>query len=692
MIDAADLQAKWNYSWEAHQDEVTKYTLIDQWFTAFEKHLRTGEDWDDAFRFPELFGAVQRKYDELVDFWPSMKARGDGDEVISLQSAYDHQVRISNLEREKNRAGMDAVKCGLGWTFVAPVRYTKKTKEGEKLFYDGLGAERVDPRDIIPAYSALVVHDHTGQAYCPYLFRRRVFYIDTFRQKYSNSKFNQEVVKKITPTSYDGAFSGDRTMTQREGREKQAAQFVVVLEYWNQETDDLIVFANGFENVVYESPVGIPYSHKQLPFHPYYDYRRQDSIYGLGEIELNMPYNLFRETVLNLMIDNAKLELQPAYIVAGDVNFNTEEQELEPGAIFTLRGPGVGKVQDSIMPFRAGAIGGDIPFVMDTIENSRITTTGDDTRSLYENPNQLATQTLAKREKLQKRIKGNIIRNAIESEFYLANQICSYLKNELAKPYKDGDNKTIYRKISINGYEALQDKKESKAEFKKAYGAKSEFYLNAEIADGFNRTEIEIITDKLDEQIKRDRVQSLMIFMQEIMRTAQINPEILKDMDVSEFLKDISQNLNLDVGKIFPPLGTAKDQLDIINTEHEQISMGVAPEIKEYEDSMEHYMKHVEFEKSSLFKKLSKKAHDAMKEHKLNTLKNVQIQKTNAGTDREGGMAGAPQIGQQAPVQGMGGAGGGQAASGRAVRPEVPEASFKNQLRGRAFGGEDRGA
>ena len=223
--------------------------------------------------------------------------------------------------------------------------------------------------------------------------------------------FDQEIVQNIQPTAYSGGFSGGRPPTEREGREKEYGKFVIVVEYWDQENDDLIMYANNWQNKFYESKEGIPYAHKQLPFHFYYDYRREDSIFGIGEVELNMPYNLFKETVVNLMIDNAKLELQPAYIIAGDVNFNAEESELEPGAIFTLRGSNVGKVQDSIMPFRPGGVTTDIPLVLNTIEDSRIVVTGDDTRALYANPDQLATQTLAKREALQKRIRGNIVRN-----------------------------------------------------------------------------------------------------------------------------------------------------------------------------------------------------------------------------------------------------------------------------------------
>lgn len=660
-IDKVELERRWTNSWQAWLPEIEKFTIIDAWYTAFEKHMETGDDWNETFRFPELFGAVERKYDNLVEYLPEMRVKGSSDSSIAEQAAYDHQVRKSNLQREKQRALKDAARGGLGCIFVAPVHFEKtvKTENGEevKVFYDGLGGERVDPRDIIPAYSALVLHDHTGQSFCPYLFRRRTFFYNTFLSKYDNDVFNQSVVKEIQPTSFNGGFSAERNPSKMESVQKTTdTSYVTVLEYWDQENDILEVYANDWDHKIFESPTGIPYSHKQLPFHLYYDYRREDSISGLGEIELNMPYNVFREQVLNLGIENLKLELQPAWIADGNINFNTEEAELEPGAIFKVSGLTGGRLEDHIMPFRSGGITGDLGGMLNLIEDSRIVNTGDDTRSLYANPEQLATQTLAKREAMQKRIRSNIIRNTIESEFYLANQIVSYLKHELAKPYEE-NGEVKYREVAISGFEPIQDKKEGKVRFEKIYGAAGKFALNPKVAKDFDN-EIEIVPIKLDEEIKRDRLEKLMIFMQEVIRAASVNPQILQGMSMSEFLKAVTKEMGLDVSQIFPAIQPDMSQVDIINTEHDQIAMGFTPEIKPDEDSMEHYMAHIEFERSSVYKKLSERAKDAMKKHKILTLKNVQSQTENAGKPTEGGV-GVPMSPSErgpspSPIQPMG--------------------------------------
>ena len=99
-ISLVELTTRWDLSWQAHQLEIDKYTLIDKWMREYEKHLKIGEDWNESFRFPELHGIVLRKFDSLVEFMPDMKVKGDGDEAIALQAAYDHQINISNVASE----------------------------------------------------------------------------------------------------------------------------------------------------------------------------------------------------------------------------------------------------------------------------------------------------------------------------------------------------------------------------------------------------------------------------------------------------------------------------------------------------------------------------------------------------------------------------------------------------------------
>jgi len=667
-----DIINKWIKSYDARSEELSKYSLIDVAYREYQKHLKQGEDWGSSFRFPELFGSIERKVDSIIQILPEARVKGDDDGAIAKQHALDYLMRMSNIRAAKNRAMWDVPFFGMGVLFVVPTRYTKtiKDKGGKQkqvLLYDGLGSERVDPRDILPAYSAYKLHDHTGMEYCPYVFRTRQFYYDTFIHKYQNIPgFDKAAIKSVVPTTwYGGAWMDQKVPTTKESTEKgQAADYVTVIEYWDQENDVLRIYAN--TKLIFDSPDGIPYSHKQIPFHFYYNYRRYDSIAGVSEVELIQPYNLFRETVLNLMIDNIKLELQPAYVVDGNVSFNEEEHELEPGAIFTLSGTDGGKLQDHIMPYRVGGVTQDVFQVVQAIDDSYIASTGDDRRALQNNPNQLATQTLAKHQALQKRTLNQLIRNTSETEWYLTYQICSYIDNEFAEPYENEDGEIVNRKVEAEGYNVIQDKDESVVEFKKAEGTKSYFYLNKKVSGQMDDKEIEIVPAFQDDEIRQEKYQSIMMFLQSIVSLITTNPEAYKEivgnMDVKEFIRQIAEDLKMDTPKLFPPEGQKKEDYDIIDIEHEQIMMSMNPAIKEDEDSMTHYTKHIEFMQGVVYKKAGKKVQLAMKDHLKDTMINIVTQTKNAGQQvQEAGQVptepgkpnGIAQAEQQTPVQSL---------------------------------------
>jgi hypothetical protein len=175
----------------------------------------------------------------------------------------------------------------------------------------------------------------------------------------------------------------------------------------------------------------------------------------------------------------------------------------------------------------------------------------------------------------------------------------------------------------------------------------------------------------------------MMMFMQQIMATAQINPSILQGMDIIEFMKQIAEELSLDIHKIFPPTATAAQQIDEIDAAHDQIAMGIVPQIPDGGDLMMRYMKAVSWEKTSIFKQLGKQAKDAMSKYKQLILQKIQKQMINPQINesqtksfnpqlQSGGGSRTPQAVQQQSVQGMAIPLEGQTGpSGAAVSPQA---------------------
>lgn len=660
MIDNNDIQKRWQFAWEAKQDELDRIEKASWWLYEFERHLERGEEGDAAYRFPETMGYLLRRYNNFLDVIPEARTTMSGDEGLTVQSTIDHFQRTANMTRTRMEALWLTAGYGNAAICTVPVRHTQYDRGKDEWYtkYRGIGSEVVDWRNLFPAPGFKTLHDHTGLNQCPWIFRKKIFHIDTFRRIYSDPKYKN--VEEVTATTWgDTNVFGDSGLKKKHEVEELTSQkdFVTVLEYYDIENDIFSVNASGGIEI-YNSPDGIELSHKEFPFHQYRNIQRGDTINGLGEVELNLPYNLFREKIMNLSIEDAMLQVQPALVVDGDINFNPEEHELQAGAIFDVRGPVNGKLQDHIMPLRpGGGITQGVMSMMQMVENSRIAVTSDDTTALYSNPNQLATQTLAKMQSLNKSIDSSTKQNIYDAEFYMTRQCLSYIKNELAEPIRE-DKKIVYPLVKVKGHKAVQNKPDAGVKFVKEQGAIDKFRLNKKITDSFDIDEVEIVSAHKDEELKRDQTEKLMMLLNTVMGTlgslASSNPGMIKEifgsMDFPELMKYMAKNLGLgeELQNIFPVVEKNAAELDEIDAEHDLVAAGIVPTIKENENSEDHYKQHVLFMGTKVFGDLGKKAKDALNKHLEMTIKNIINQKVNVDrktaqtTDGTEGM-GAPQ-------------------------------------------------
>lgn len=684
QLSVEEVRNRWHQCWDSKQDELDRIEKSYLWLYEFERHLKRGEEGDEVYRFPETMGYGLRRYNEYLQVLPEARVRGNSDSSVGLQAAIEHEKIMSNLESVKMEAIAKATFMGNGCIFVEPFTWKRKDYEGkEYVQYNGLTAEEVDWRHFFPAPGYTKIHDHTGKNAMPYCFRRRIYHYETFMALGKEKDWKN--LNEIKATTWDSAnvWGDDEWESPHENEELTgAAEFVTVLEYWDMVNDMLVRYATGgFQLEI--SDKGIPYAHKQLPFHHYRNVYRLDSINALGEIEINLPYNLFREKILNLTIDDAMLQVQKPMIIDGDIGFNAEEHEVEPGAIWTVRGLRGGKLQDHVMPLPfGGGITQQVQSVIQMVENSRISVTSDDTTALYSNPNQLATQTMAKMKSLNKSIDGATKRNIYDTEYYLMNQIASIIKNELSEPYKDG-KETKFHKINIKGYDVVQEDNESEVKFSEGYGASGSFTLNPKVSEDFDADEIEIIPATKDEELKRDLTEKMTQFLQTFFQTvgilAQSNPkmleDLLSDMNLTELIKLQLRNLGVEdeMKNVFPIVVKERFQLDQIDAEHEQIMAGVTPEIREEENSVEEFSKHQAFSKGTFFKdNTNKEAKKAMQEHLILTAENAQLQIEMPIADREKGMEGTKEPSQQLGMEGADPMVGAGAPEGGAAPPIPP--------------------
>lgn len=604
-----------------------KWLAAKELYEIFEAQLMQGEVWNAPYRFPMLFGVIQRKASELLNNLPEVRVHSTKASsvnfAIASQAVLDHTEQLTNTLREKARVIYDTLLYGTGVLYEGYAIQTKwvtpideETEDENALllendkqklitYYNGVVSERVDPRDFLIDDQALIFYDETGIQGARDCFRRRYYPYSTFLAQFKDFKN----IDKVTPVAWGTDFFGlSKLPFPKETQEqKMVSRWVVVYEYWNDELDMVELIANNQE-IFYGAN---PFKHKRLPFTIYYNYRRDDSCWGISETEVVAPFIFAKEEIMNLQILDGKLQLQPALAVSGDISVNTEEFELQPGAILRLRGLNGGKVGDAIQPLNFGKVSDDGMELLQKLEDEQISITGDDTRALYENPDQLATQTMAKQQTSQKRIRSNVMQNTIESERSRVTMRLSNIVQFFAKPYQNIDGNVEYRRIRIEGYSIKQDDDESKPEFTQQYGLLSTFSLNPKAIGDGQGIEIEIVDAIMEDNIKQHEIQDMNTLLSNLTNLLPLEPNVGKQINVIGLIKQIAKKMNVDYDEIFPmPINSdGEDETDL---ELQLVAMGIVPDIDPNADPQQSLRRYLNYMNTKAYKNSNKEAKQAL--------------------------------------------------------------------------------
>ncbi len=672
-----------------------KWLLAKELYEIFEYQLQQGEVWNAPYRFPLLFGVIQRKASELINNLPEVRVHGTRtstvDFAISAQAVLDHTEQLTNTLREKVRCLYDTLLYGTGIIYegyaiqqkwVTPITEESEDKdallleEGKKkliTYYNGVVSERVDPRDFLIDDQALIFYDETGIQGARDCFRRRYYPYSTFMEQFKDFKN----IDKVVPVAWGTDFFGlSKLPFPKETQEqKMVAKWVVVYEYWNQELDMVELIGNNQE-IYFGSN---PYKHKRLPFTVYYNYRRDDSCWGISETEVVAPFIFAQEEVMNLQLLDEKLNLQSAIAVDGDISFNAEENELQPGAILRLRGLNGGKVGDAIQPLNFGKVDrdGGMNFLQ-KLEDVQIGVTGDDTRALYENPDQLATQTMAKQQTSQKRIRSNVMQNTIESERSRISMRLSNIIQFYAKPFQNIDGQVEFRRIRIEGYSVKQDDDESKPEFIQQYGLLSNFTLNPKALGDGQGIEIEVVDAIMEDNIKQHEIQDMNALLQNLTQLIPLDENVAKQINVIGLIKQMAKKMNVDYDEIFP-MPINKDGQDETDMELQLVAMGVVPDPDPNMDPQQSLRRYIKYMDTKAYKQSSAKAKQALQQLIQSTLEYAKtyiqnrlavMRSFNAESLGQANMAQAPGNPQNGGGAGTPGMAQGAVPTGGATSPD----------------------
>lgn len=687
-------------------NQQNKFFLLNALYNIFDEKVIKGHVFGEVIQFPKAWAAVQRKKAEIVEYAPEVRFTSSFDDkkdsALAANAAVKHMVNTSNAATEKARVLTDSVLYGTGIMFVGYevkrrdiVKIPEKGSleaflpEGERVsevIYDGLSTRRVDPRKFYVDETAYVLDDPTGASGARDCIEVQSYAYSTFLEKCCGEPFrNTDLVSPVG--LMDPCFPEDIQETKHEIEdEKDVHGYVHLVNYYNYERDLHVIIANGI--LVYLG--AIPFRHKQLPYVVYYNYRRDDSFWGLSELEIQAPFIYSTEVLLNLMITDAELALQPAMAVSGSLQ--VPKGGLRPGATLTWRGESGGSLKDSIMPLRFGGIEQSGPMMKQMLEDEMIATTGDDTRALYENPDQLATQTMAKRESKLKRIRMIIHENTVDAEKKFALMVLSLSCQFGTNPVQTLSGKVRYRRVKIEGYEVYQQDEQSEPQFIPRHGAEGHFYLNSKVLDP-ESYELEVIPKTDDEMMKFQQVDGMMRFLEAYnnvfsvtAQAAQMNPalneqiEKLTSLDTVALLKQVASQFDaFDTATVFKSDSDIEDGKDIVDFEHEAIILGITPDVRPDEDSRKHLERHFTFlaklQTMDMKPKVKKAALNALTQHINDSLENVRKQlevKVKTPQPEPGPIPGGPgtPVPMEAPMPGaVPGGGPGMGA----MPPQAPD-------------------
>lgn len=648
------------------------------------------EDWRSTYRLPELFGISERKKSELFEHLPEVLVESEFDQE------YNHAIAAkSSLDYFRSQAKDDdvllqvlgsAVDFGTGIKYdgiahverpitpidfdADPVLFLQKGKEEKRTVYYGLGPSMIDVRDAFPDPAAIIDHDPSGVKGMGYFYRRIIMTYGKFRESFDGKTgFSIDKVQAVDWGSVE-MMGLERTDTKHEGEEKAATAFmssyrapkdknsknyVVVFEGWDDQ-DGHFFLANG--QLIYEG--ANPFAHKQIPVTFYYNYKRDDSIWGISEGEINAPFILVKELLVNLMIDNAKLSQQPVVAVSGDVQFDPDENELEPGALFTLSGLNGGKISDSITPLTFGSSVEPAMAVKQIVEDLQIQVTGDDSRALMVNPNELATQTLKKSEALQKRIRKNILQNSIHSQTISITQQFSNIAQYLARPYQDINGKWKQHTVFVDDFKISQRTKTSLPKFTPVSGYLGCYQLNEKMLNT-DKVRFKFIERVQDAVKKEQEMQSLQLWMQNIMNLAQAAPQLLANTDMELLAKQTGARFSgIDVEAIFNSASRIVDGMDEMDYHIQQIALGIKPVVPVDGNNLRRFGAFRKFMDTKEFKTLSDGSKRIFQETLLDIAEKIRTEKAAPYSEfiKLRTMGGTSSTGQQGTVPGSAGPSG----------------------------------
>ena len=303
------------------------------------------EDWQARIHAPFTRNKVLAILGKVVDALPMIEfiPRGDEDLLKAeiLSTLFEYADDIDDVEEFFTYTIEEAIVKGTAVGYEGfdvkekDIREVKKYNGGDgiktvksKLIQRRISSKIVPLEEFYP--SSIGTRNIKDMPYC---FWRKLLTYDSFLKDFSNYKKAKNVQPYSTTLGkeVDRPFYWDYIGTGINDGE------VEIIKYYNQETDEFIIIANGIwlNPVEGEEVSPIPFNHKSLPFWAIrYDIFGSDIFYGKSLPDRLKSLQDVLNVLQNMLLDQSFLTIFPPILVSGVDDI--EDDFLRPGRRITV--------------------------------------------------------------------------------------------------------------------------------------------------------------------------------------------------------------------------------------------------------------------------------------------------------------------------------------------------------------------
>lgn len=342
--EARDWVYKRKYAMENSPSRREAEKNWDKWQSQWEQLRRPKDqdDWQSNHVVPLTTSIVETVLSEVIDQSPKPvimpRSPEDAPKARVMQRIFEYTWEVSDGDLELYNVLKDAFILGTG---IAQEFYWKESrmvtneKGKEELVYDfdDCYMEAVRLQDF---YVDEKARGFMGPYQARDCVRRYIMDIDDFRLYFQGETWDPLKNAKYVVPGGDVDYFEDWKPPQGidTGRD------VEVLWYWSRKPKDCLwIGANGV--LIVKGPN--PFRHKQLPFARAVDIKRTHQFYGKGESELLESVQDELNTIRQMMLDRAHLDIDKMFFVSPYMNLSDEDLIARPHGAIPIDNPELAK-------------------------------------------------------------------------------------------------------------------------------------------------------------------------------------------------------------------------------------------------------------------------------------------------------------------------------------------------------------